>query len=573
MPVTTVEIRRGAYYDSVVLMELQAALLRRPGVLNVGVMMATDANKDLLKENGLLNDEACAANPDDLIISIASEDHAAAEAALSAVDELLNRRRAAVQQDYAPKTLDAACKIQPDCNWVLISVPGRYAGDVARQALELGKNVFLYSDNVSREDEVKLKKQAGEHGLLMMGPDCGTAIINGVAFGFANAVRRGDIGLVGASGTGLQQVTARIHQLGGGITHAIGTGGRDLSAEVGAMTTFQSLDLLQRDPETKVIVLISKPPSPQVASAVLQKARHTGKPVIVQFLGYAASGVNDRGENLYFSHCLDEAAELAVTLAGKEAKATPAENQPSVSDHEQPGFLRGLFSGGTLAHESLLILQNYLPKVYSNIPLRPEFKLPDPQVSREHTIIDLGEDEFTVGRPHPMLDNTVRLQRFEQEANDPEVALILLDVVLGHGAHPDPASELCPAISTALTNARKAGRCLEVVVMLVGTDEDPQDLAVQQEQLSAAGARVELSSKAASLYAGRLLQVAPAVHAAPAVDLNVLQDTVQAINVGLASFAVSLSGQNASVTHVDWRPPAGGNENLMSILQRMKNKP
>ncbi|TDI91587.1 MAG: protein FdrA, partial [Caldithrix sp.] len=233
-------------------------------------------------------------------------------------------------------------------------------------------------------------------------------------------------------------------------------------------------------------------------------------------------------------------------------------------------YLRGLFSGGTLAYETLLILLDYLPNLYSNIPLKKEQALANPLVSHKHTILDLGEDEFTVGRPHPMLDNTLRLQRLAKEASDPEVAIILLDVVLGYGAHPDPASELAPALSNAISSAQKNGRNLEVIVTVVGTDEDPQDLKAQIKKFKTAGARVETSSREAALYVGQRLQSQEKATELTAVDLKVLQQPLQAINVGLASFSESLRQQGATVIHVDWRPPAGGNEKLISILERMK---
>ena len=268
-PAIQSEIRPGAYYDSVVLMQLQRALSALPGIEEAGVVMGTAANKDVLTQSSLLTPEAQAANADDLIIVARGDTDAAVTDALAQVDTLLSRkRRDDVATDYRPKTLDAAAKMLPEAQWVLISVPGRYAAGVAKEALKLDKNVFLYSDNVAVEDEVALKQQAMAKGLLVMGPDCGTAIVNGAGLGFANGVRRGNIGVVGASGTGLQQVTARIHQLGGGITHALGTGGRDLSADVNAITLRQSLDLLARDPETDIIVLISKPPAPEVADNV-----------------------------------------------------------------------------------------------------------------------------------------------------------------------------------------------------------------------------------------------------------------------------------------------------------------
>ncbi|MDY7080667.1 MAG: acyl-CoA synthetase FdrA [Chloroflexota bacterium] len=571
MAATQVEIRSGAYYDSVVLMQLQRSLAALPGVLDAGVVMGTSANQDILAQSDLLTPKAQAAVADDLIIVVRAEDDAAAQSALGQVDALLTRRRGDAGQDYRPKSLESAVEMLPDAQWVLVSVPGRYAAGVARQALRLGKNVFLYSDNVSLDDEVALKQAAAERGLLVMGPDCGTAIVNGVGLGFANRVRRGPIGLVAASGTGLQQVSSRIHQLGSGITHALGTGGRDLSETVGAVTARQGLDLLSRDSETQIILLVSKPPSPKVAKDVLRFARTTGKPVVVDFIGYSPSA--RRVDNLHFATTFDETAELAVRLAASSSSAEPEADLNL--DRFAPGqrYLRGLFSGGTLAYEALLILQDYLPAVYSNAPLNKEHRLANSMVSQSHTIVDLGEDEFTVGRLHPMMDNGLRIRRLQQEANDSEVAVILLDVVLGYGAHPDPASELAPAIAEARARAKTSGRYIEVVAVVVGTGEDPQGFETQVQQLESAGARVETSNDAAVRYLGQLarsLNPIPHTQYPKLVDLSVLHQPLAAINVGLESFTESLVAQEAPVVQVDWRPPAGGNEKLMAILERMR---
>lgn len=571
MPAIKVEIRR-AYYDSVVLMQLQANLAKLAGILDVGVMMGTQANKDLLAQNNLLTPEAEAALADDLIISIRGEDENAVEAALKQVDSLLAQRRSVVEgQDYLPQSIEGAARMMPQAGWVLVSVPGRYAAGVARESLHLAKHVFLYSDNVSLEDEISLKQLAAEQGLLLLGPDCGTAIVNGVGLGFANRVRRGPIGLVAASGTGLQQVTSRIHQLGSGITHALGTGGRDLSEAVGAITARQALDLLSRDPDTRVIVLISKPPGQTVADDLLRLVQATGKPVVVNFIGYTPPGYLVHSDRLHFAASLDQAAELAVELA-RSLSSEPDAPAPVNSFSQGQRYLRGLFSGGTLAYEALLLLQDYLPLVYSNAPLKQEHKLTNSLASQAHTIVDLGEDEFTVGRLHPMLDNNLRIQRLEQEAADPEVAVILLDVVLGYGVHPNPAAELAPAITRVLARAREAGRHLEVVVVVTGTDEDPQDMAEQIKQLQEAGARVETNNEVAVRYVGQLLQALNSPGSLRPVDLAALHQPLVAINVGLAFFTESLTAQEAPVIQVNWRPPAGGNEKLMSILERMKRR-
>ncbi|MBK8045724.1 MAG: acyl-CoA synthetase FdrA [Anaerolineales bacterium] len=417
-------------------------------------------------------------------------------------------------------------------------------------------------------DEIELKRTAAEQGLLVMGPDCGTAIVSGAGLGFANRVRRGSIGLVSASGTGLQLVTARIHQLGGGVSHAFGAGGRDLSEAVGAVTTRQSLALLAADPATQVIVIISKPPAPSVAENLIRIARAAGKPVVIDFIGYRP--VEQMQGNVYFAPTLDGAANLAVELAAFE-DARPLVKERGFAPGQR--YLRGVFSGGTLAYEAQLLLADYLPAVYSNAPLDKKFKLARATESHEHTIVDLGEDEFTVGRLHPMMDNDLRIKRILQEAADPETAVLLFDVVLGDGAHPDPAGELAPALVRARTLAEADGRRLELIAVVVGTDEDPQDLAAQIEKLGAAGVRVETSNEAAVRRAGEIM-----LALGPATDLPLVSSAATAsplavINVGLESFATSLTEQGVTVVNVDWRPPAGGNEKLMGILARMKAQP
>jgi FdrA protein len=560
-------------------MQLQSSLEKLPGVLDTGVVMGTDANKDILAQSKLLVPEAKAAQPDDLIIVLRAEDEEIAAEALGKVDDLLTRKRATDEQEFQPKSLETGAEMLPDAQWVLISVPGRYAAGVARDTLRMGKHAFLFSDNVSVEDEVSLKKMAAERGLLVMGPDCGTAIVNGIGLGFANKVRRGPIGMVAASGTGLQQVSSRIHQLGSGMTHALGTGGRDLTEAVGAITARQGLDFFKRDPDTKVIVLVSKPPAPNVADELVRAARQAGKPVVVDFIGYDAPA--KQMGNVHFVRTFDEAAQLAVDLVEKADEQEPGPELDVSGFVESQKYLRGLFSGGTLAYEALLILQEYLPQVYSNAPLKKgQNVLENSLVSQEHTIVDLGEDEFTVGRLHPMMDNTLRVQRLLQEAEDPDVAVILLDVVLGYGSHPDPASELAPAIEKALAKAKEAGRHLEVVAVVVGTDEDPQDMDAQIERLQGAGAKVDTRNDVVVRYAGELVQAlsqATTKDEAPEkrfkeVDLEMMNQPLAALNTGLESFAESVNAQEAAAVHVDWKPPAGGNEKLMAILERMKSK-
>ena len=560
MTVVKWNVRAGAYYDSVVLMQLQRGLLELPGVVDVGVVMATQANRDLLATNNLLP-ESITANPDDLLIVVKAEAEDSATDAIGKVDELLARRKSsAVSQDFRPRSLSSAVKQLPEANWVLISVPGRYAAGVAREALDLGKHVFLYSDNVSLEDEIGLKKTAREKGLLVMGPDCGTAIINGIGLGFANRVRRGAIGVVGASGTGTQAVTSQIHNLGGGISHAIGTGGRDLKSDVGAITAHQALDLLARDDETKVIVLVSKPPSPDVATRLISAAQATGKPVVVYFIGYPPPA--RKIGNLYFAISLSEAAEIAVRELENWRLETSNSKSLILSS-----YLRGLFSGGTLAYEALLGLQASLSPIYSNAPITANQNLKDPLKSEAHTIIDLGDEFFMVGRLHPMIDNDLRIRRLKQEATDPEVGTVLLDVVLGEGSHLNPAGELAPVIKEI--GSQRAD--IEFIAMVIGTDEDPQNIQSQIDQLKEAGVIVFRTAAEAVEYISLKFNQNQS-NQSPPVNLEQLKQPLAAINVGLESFYESLTLQGAQAVHVEWRPPASGNEKLAALLAKMKSK-
>lgn len=558
----------GAYYDSIILMQLQQSLASLPDVLDSGVVMGTPTNKELLAQSGLLLQEAEKAKGEDLVIVVKAASEAAAQKALSQVDGLLTRKRSLSEQEYTPKSIETAISMLPSAQWVLVSVPGKYAADVSREALRFHRHVFLYSDNVSLEEEKSLKQEALTKGLLVMGPDCGTAIIQGAGLGFANKIRKGNIGVVAASGTGLQTITSRIHQQGAGISHAIGTGGRDLSEEIGAITARQGLQLLRKDKNTEIIVFISKPPSAKVAQNLIHIARSLGKPVVINFLGYPCPTASI--DNVYFTNTLERTVQKAVELS---KSIPPKTSVPFDLSGFAPGqkYLRGLFSGGTLGYESLFFLRDYLSGISSNMSFPGIQAIKQVTLSQGHTIIDLGADEFMVGRLHPMINQDTRLRRLAQEAQDPECAVILLDVVLGYGAHNDPASELAQAISKAKETARAKGRRLDVVAMLIGTDEDPQSLQDQEKKLLSSGAIVFKSSEEAVCYAANLTAALDKKEASlPDMDEQILNSPFAAINVGIQSFSDSLHSQNAQVIQVDWKPPCSGNEKLKNLLKRMK---
>jgi FdrA protein len=487
------------YRDSVSLMQLSAALAKMPGVEQASAIMATPANLDLLREAGLMNGEL-AARPNDLLVAVRGKSaaplQAALAAAVAALDKPPERVAGGGPAQQLPRSLQMGLAQAPQANLALISVPGEYAAAEAMKALRLGLNVMLFSDNVSLADEVALKKYARERKLLVMGPDCGTAIVDGIPLGFANAVRRGAIGVVGASGTGTQQVTSLVHRLGAGISHAIGTGGHDLHRDVGGITMLQGLERLARDQQTKAIVLISKPPAPEVAQAVLDAARRAGKPVVLNFVG---SSLQLNEKNLFSVKTLEEAARAAVALAaGKRPARSVASNRtiPRISFKKSQRFIRGLYSGGTFCYEATALLGN----AWSNTPIDPARKLADPWKSKEHSLIDLGDDVFTRGRPHPMIDHRLRNERLLEEAADPAVAVILFDVVLGYGSHPDPAAEMLPA----LRKARK--RPIALVASVCGTDEDPQGLERQEAALREAGVLLADSNARAVMLASALVK-------------------------------------------------------------------
>jgi FdrA protein len=519
--VTQLLVRRNFYCDSVALMTLSRSLTALPGVEDAAAVMSTEMNQTLLTQAGLLpgdDPDAEIGGPDDLLVVVRAASAEAATAALQAAESGLQARRgkeAGPQAEQRLVSLEQAVQRQPGLNLALISVPGAYAAIEARQALLAGLHVLLFSDNVSLEQEVALKTLAGERGLLLMGPDCGTAIINGVGLGFANVVPRGPIGIVSASGTGLQQVSCLIAEYGSGISQALGTGGRDLAQAVGGRAMLAGLDLLQHDPQTQVIVLISKPPAPEVVRRVVASAAQGTKPTVIAFLGAAPDTADAQSTgHLSFASTLGDAARLAVQLAGGQAPppddVLPGDAQSAIQQARaalQAGqrYVRGIFSGGTLCDEAMALLGARLGPIYSNIPLRPDWRLADARTSREHTAIDFGSDEFTVGHPHPMIDAGLRLRRLAQEVADPATAVILLDIVLGYGAHADPASEFAPAIETARDTAAEDGRALACIVSLCGTTRDPQGLAYQRDTLSQAGALVFTENAMAARAAAEIV--------------------------------------------------------------------
>lgn len=488
-------VKNNSYYDSATLMLLTSKVAPSVGgSKNVAVMMATEMNKDLMRTSGLLNEVGEAASPNDLIFAVRAEDEAAADAAIAQAEELLekkNSEKTANKEDKTYTNTEAALRDYPDVDLGVISLPGAFAHIEAKRLLNNGVNVFLFSDNVSVENEIMLKDLAVEKGLLMMGPDCGTAVINGVGLGFSNKVKRGPIGIVAASGTGLQEVMSLVSNFGSGISQALGTGGRDVKSAVGGKMMLHCLDMLENDPQTKVIAIVSKPPSPDVVAKLNERIKTMSKPVVACLLGDDEKLLRESGCDQ--TDTLTETALHCLKLVGIEATVPEHENLAEIIGDlkakltPEQKYVRGLYCGGTLSYETQLVLRPVVDAVYSNAPLTPEYKLADSQVSMGNTILDLGEDEFTVGKPHPMIQPTLRHDRLLQEALDPEVAVIALDIEIGYGSNDEAGTILADEVREAREALEAQGRTVGFFATICGTYEDYQGYDKQKAILEDAG--------------------------------------------------------------------------------------
>ena len=478
------DVRAGVYADSVSLMQVSRRVSDTDGVDTALVAMATELNLELLAGMGFERPEA---GPNDLLIAVRGADDTAIAAALAELEAALAAASGGAASGGfgdapPPRTVRDAAALGGQL--ALISTPGEHAFVEAVDGLRAGLHVMVFSDNVPLEHEVALKREASDRGLLVMGPDAGTAVVSGVGLGFANVVAPGPVGIVAASGTGAQQLSSLLDDAGIGVSHVLGVGGRDLKTAVGGVSTVQALHALDADPHTELIVLLSKPPDEAVGATVREVAGSLATPVVLGLLGPTE---ND----------LTGVAVEVVRSVGRDEPVWATWGSPPTASGED-GRLVGLFAGGTLCAEALLAAEARLGPIASNIATDPEQRLTGQLSADGHVLLDLGEDEYTLGRPHPMIDQQLRLERIAAEAGRDDTRVLLLDVVLGHGAHPDPAGELAPGIAAALRTAADAGRELSIVVSVCGTVGDPQDRDRQAEVLADAGAYVTVSNAQAA---------------------------------------------------------------------------
>ncbi len=541
--VDAVTVLHGDYSDSVTLLRISQAAGAAPGMHTAHIAMATPLNVELAL--GLGFEIPSGTGPNDLLVALRGDDQAAVQAGYAAFEQArrdaaaTSRAGGSFSNGPAPHTVRSACAAAPDAAVVLLSVPGGSVLGEAMDAIAAGRHVMIFSDNVPLGHEVLLKDAAAAAGVLVMGPDCGTAVIGGVALGFANVLQplsNGPrVGIVAASGTGAQHLISLLDDAGVGISAVLGLGGRDLSETVGGRSAITALKMLDDDPGTDHIVLISKPPHPATADKVLQIANSGRTPVTTILLGPGRPTISEGVETVLEALGLPVptwstwgwtgASDGPSRAAGPHHKgrnqAGRSQAWPNHAGRNHTRVLRGLFSGGTLADEAMVVLAGRLGDIRSNIPLRPDLGLNLSSLivsgldlsGQGHVVLDLGDDAFTVGRPHPMIDPTVKLEMLAAQAADPDVAVLLLDVVLGYAAEADPAARLAPAIAAAIESAGTAGRDLSVVVSLCGTAGDPQNRERQAVDLVDGGAQVFSSNAAAARAACDLIESATEIGA------------------------------------------------------------
>lgn len=576
-------VKKGSYHDSVVLMLLTNQISTIEGVKKVSIMMATPANKDIYRQSGLSTEELESASANDMVVVADVDDDAILDVIMEEVEEFFKKQSTSEGDKKGAesvKSWDKALGKLPDANLAVISIPGAYAALEADRALDEGMNVFMFSDNVTLEDEIKLKQKAHEKGLAVMGPDCGTGIIQGVPIAFTNNVTPGAIGIIGASGTGIQELTTIIDRLGEGVKNAIGTGGRDLSTEVGGITMMDMIEAMESDDSVKVLIIISKPPAKEVRDRISDRLSNFKKPVVTLFLGEKPEY---HEENFYHAYTLDEAARLAVGLVrGEEIK----EGKVDVDDSqffgaEEKKTIKAYYSGGTLAGEAAMLIKDAL-----NLKVPPQKAEGFMLKMDGHIVVDLGDDVYTQGKPHPMIDPAKRIECMQDAIDDASTGVILLDIMLGYGSHEDMAGALLPSIVELRDKAKAEGRKLFFVATVCGTRRDFQSYDEAVSKLKEAGVIVCENNKLAVHTAIRAIgldfeEPAKEIRKKTVAKIEktevsekliqLLSQKPKVINIGLKSFAEVVESFGCDVVQYDWMPPAGGNVELIKVLNFLRN--
>ena len=576
-------VKKGSYQDSVVLMLLTNELTTIEGVKKVQVMMATPANKDIFKQAGLDTEELQASNANDMVVVADVDDEAILDTIMEKTEEFIKKQSegaVAAKGSESVKSWEKALKKLPEANLAVISIPGAYAALEADRALDEGLNVFMFSDNVTIEDEKALKEKAHAKGLAVMGPDCGTGIIQSVPIAFTNKVAPGSIGIIGASGTGIQELTTIIDRLGEGVTNAIGIGGRDLRAEIGGITMMDMIDAMEDDDTVKCLIILSKPPAKEVRDKIAARLSSFTKPIVTLFVGEKPTF---HEENFYHAYTLDEAARLAVGLVRGEKipDATIDIDESEFFDASENKTIKAYYSGGTLANEAAMLIKDAM---HCEVP--PEDIEGYMLQLDGNVVVDLGDDAYTQGRPHPMIDPGKRIECMQDAIDDPSTGVILLDFMLGYGSHPDMAGALLPSIIELKKKAEALGRKVFFVGTVCGTRKDFQGYDEAVRKLTEAGVIVCENNKLACRTAIRAIgrdfeepekeirprKVVEVEKAVPSDKLReLLSEKPRIINVGLKSFAEVCEEFGCETVQYDWMPPAGGDLQMIKALNYLRN--
>lgn len=576
-------VKKGSYHDSVVLMLLTNHISNIEGVKKVSIMMATPANKDIFKQSGLDTEELMASTANDMVVVADIDDDSLLDTIMAEVEEFFKKQSTesnAKKGAESVKSWDKALQKLPDANLAVISIPGAYAALEADRALDEGLNVFMFSDNVKIEDEKALKEKAHAKGLAVMGPDCGTGIIQSVPIAFTNKVAPGSIGIIGASGTGIQELTTIIDRLGEGVTNAIGIGGRDLNAKIGGITMMDMIDAMEDDDTVKVLIIVSKPPAKEVRDMISDRLSSFGKPVVTLFVGEKPEY---HEENFYHAYTLDEAARLAVGLVRgtKVPEASIDIDESEFYKAEDKKTIKAYYSGGTLANEAAMLIKDAM-----------DCKVPPEDIEGYmlqldgNVVVDLGDDAYTQGKPHPMIDPAMRIECMKSAVDDESTGVVLLDIMLGYGSHADMAGALLPSIVELKEKAEKAGRKVFFIATVCGTRSDFQGYDEAVNKLKDAGVIVCENNKLACRTAIRAIgrdfaepekeirpkKVVEVEKKEPSDKLRtLLRDKPKVINIGLKSFAEVTESFGCEVVQYDWMPPAGGNIELIKVLNFLRN--
>lgn len=563
-------IKKNTYQDSVNLMLLSSKLSSMEGIEKVSIMMGTPANKDIFMNTGMYVDYLEEAGPNDICIVVDTINEELVSVVAKELDSFIKEQSSSSSKSKirTSRTLDGALKYIEDANLALISVPGEYAAQEANRALDRDMNVFMFSDNVSLEDERQLKEKAQDKGLIVMGPDCGTGIISSIPLAFANVVEKGNIGIIGASGTGIQEVSTIISRNNFGISHAIGLGGRDLSEHIGAISAIKAIEMLNNDDSTDVIVFISKPPAPAIRDKVVEILNKIDKKVVAIFIGEKPK---ENTENIVYTWTLEETAKEAIRLAQNSPSRLKeiVPNIDTIKENSGQRKIAGLYCGGTLAAEAAMIIRDY-------------YGIEDDGCHEDgfmlkydgHEIIDFGDDKYTKGRPHPMIDPSTRVDAIKSISNKDDVAVVLLDNVIGYGSNEDMAGAIAPAIKEVINEKNIKKQEIVFVASVCGTEQDPQIYTKQVETLEEAGVIVVDNNAQATFTTINIikyLEKANKVHKNVCLDKNIVNSELNVINIGLEKFSKTIENHNGNVVQYNWSPVAGGDKKLQRILEKLRS--